>query len=228
MSDMNAVIVPKSDQISADDLITGEITIKINRVVVAPGQEQPVSMFFDGSDRAFRPCKSMSRVIVAAWGSDSANFVGRSMTLYRDPTVKWGGLQVGGVRISAMSHMARDMTLALTETKGKRKPYTVTVLKAPGEQAKPTVAAATVAPDDTLKAAREAAGRGKDAFTVWWNAVPKEARDVARTIMPELQKMTIDADAEKDPFGLPEVTQQQLEAAEAEALAAIQSQNAAE
>jgi hypothetical protein len=67
----------------------------------------------------------MSRVLVAAWGADANKYVGRSLTLYRDPTVKWAGMEVGGIRISHMSHIERDMVMALTATKGQRKPFMV-------------------------------------------------------------------------------------------------------
>jgi hypothetical protein len=126
MNDMSAVIIPKSDQISADDLIAGPITIRISAVEIRPGTEQPVSIHFeDDSGRPWKPCKSMSRVLVAAWGPDAKNYAGRDVTLYRDPTVKWGGMEVGGIRISHMSHMERPMTIALTATKGSRKPFVV-------------------------------------------------------------------------------------------------------
>ncbi len=128
MNDMSPVIVPKSDQINADDLIGGPMTITIREVQIKGGQEQPVSIYFDGSDKAFRPCKSMSRVMVAGWGPDANAYKGRSLTLYRDPSVKWGGMEVGGIRISHMSHIDRAMTMALTATKGSRKPYTVNPL----------------------------------------------------------------------------------------------------
>ncbi|WP_206020386.1 hypothetical protein [Rhodovarius crocodyli] len=51
------------------------------------------------------------------------------MTLYRDPKVKFGGMEVGGIRIGAMSHIDRDIVMALTVTKAKREPYKVQVLK---------------------------------------------------------------------------------------------------
>lgn len=125
MSDMASVIVPKSDQINADDLLSGPITITITSVKVAPGQEQPVSIFFDGSDKAFRPCKSMARVLVRAWGPDASKYTGRSLTLYCDPKVKWGGMEVGGIRISHMSHIDSALTMALTVTRANKKPFTV-------------------------------------------------------------------------------------------------------
>lgn len=126
MNDMTAAITPKSDQINADDLISGPRTIRISRVEVRPSPDQPVSIFYDGDGgKPWKPCKSMSRVLVAAWGADANAYVGRSVTLYRDPNVLWGGMAVGGIRISHMSHIERDMVMALTATKGKRAPFKV-------------------------------------------------------------------------------------------------------
>lgn len=125
MNDMTSVIIPKSDQINADDLIAGPITVTIRDVQIKGGQEQPVSIAMEGQDKVYRPCKSMSRVLVAMWGPDAKQYVGRSMTLYRDPAVKWGGMAVGGIRISHMSHIPEAKTMALTETRAQRKPFTV-------------------------------------------------------------------------------------------------------
>lgn len=125
MNDMSSVIVPKSDQINADDLISGPMDITIRDVAIRGGQEQPVSIFFEGSDKAFRPCKSMSRVLVQGWGPDASKYVGRSLRLYRDPTVKWAGMEVGGIRISHMSHIDGEKLMMLTATKGSRKPHKV-------------------------------------------------------------------------------------------------------
>jgi hypothetical protein len=142
MNDMSPVIVPRSDQLNSDSLIAGPITISIREVAIRPGTEQPVSIFYEGDDgNPWKPCKSMARVMVAVWGADSKEYIGRSLTLYRDPTVKWAGVEVGGIRISHMSHMDGPMTMALTATKGSRKPYTVHPLVS----ATPTAATATAA-----------------------------------------------------------------------------------
>ena len=88
--------------------------------------EQPVSIYFEGDDgKPYKPGKSMRRVLVNVWGPDANAYVGRSMTLYRDDHVKFGGLEVGGIRISHMSHMNGEMTMALTATRAVRKPFTV-------------------------------------------------------------------------------------------------------
>lgn len=131
MTDMREVIVPKSDQINADDLIAGPRTITITEVTIRPGTEQPVSIHFEGDNgKPYKACKSMCRVLVNAWGPDAKAYVGRSLTLYRDPTVKWGGMEVGGIRISHMTHIDREMVMALTATKGSRKPFLVKPLTA--------------------------------------------------------------------------------------------------
>jgi hypothetical protein len=100
------VIIPRSDQYNADDLVAGPITVTIREVKITPGSEQPVSILIEDSEKAFRPCKSSSRVLVMGWGPDASKYVGRSLTLYRDADVKWGGLAVGGIRISHMSDLA--------------------------------------------------------------------------------------------------------------------------
>lgn len=131
--DLSATIQPKSDQLNADDLIAGPRTITITRVAASPSSpEQPVSIFFEGDDgKPYKPCKSMRRVLVFAWGPKALEYVGRSMTLFRDPRVTWGGMEVGGIRISHLSHIDADTTFALTESKKKRAPYTVRKLVTP-------------------------------------------------------------------------------------------------
>lgn len=127
MTDLSLTIAPKSDQLNADDLIAGPITIRITKVSANPSSaEQPIAINFEGDNgKPYLPCKSMRRVLVHVWGKDGATYAGRSMTLYRDPKVLFGGLAVGGIRISHMSHLDSDVTMALTATRQSKKPYTV-------------------------------------------------------------------------------------------------------
>ncbi len=62
----------------------------------------------------------MGRVMVKAWGPDSAKYAGKSVQLYRDPEVTWAGMKVGGVRIKALSHIDKPFDMALTETRGRK------------------------------------------------------------------------------------------------------------
>lgn len=159
-NDMGAVIVPKSDQLNADDLITGPITVQITGVTIRSG-EQPISIHYEGDNgKPYKACKSMCRVMVTAWGPDSKKYTGRSMTLYRDASVKWAGMEVGGIRISHMSHLESSMTMALTATKGSRKPFTVRPIDASAQDR--TDYAKLIADAQTL-----------DALGAAWLAIPK-------------------------------------------------------
>ena len=117
-------ITPKSDQLNADDLLAGPITVTIEDVVQRESAEQPVEIRVNGY-RPYKPCKSMRRLLIAAWGTRAADWIGRRLTLVCDPSVTWGGQAVGGIRIQAMSHLEGPFTMALTATRGKRKAVTV-------------------------------------------------------------------------------------------------------
>lgn len=122
---LSHTIVPKSDQANADDLLAGSQTVGI--LAVKQGdKESPVWVVTSGfGGRPWKPCKSMRRVLIAAWGEYGSQWVGKRVTLFCDPEVVYGGVKVGGIRISHMSHIAADLMLSLTSTRGKRKPYVV-------------------------------------------------------------------------------------------------------
>lgn len=139
--DLAPTIIAKSDQLNADDLITGPKTIRI--VDVKRGtSEQPIAIEYEGGEgKPYRPCKSMRRVLVHAWGCDGDSYVGKSLTLFRDETVIFGKLMVGGIRISHMSHIENPLLLALQIRRGSKAPYTVEPLKdsEPAVNSKPDV-----------------------------------------------------------------------------------------
>ncbi|HEV7352550.1 MAG TPA: hypothetical protein VGN74_05415 [Brevundimonas sp.] len=198
MTDMTAVIVPKSDQMNADDLIPGPRTITITRVDVRPGSEQPVSIFFEEDNgKPWKPCKSMARVLVHAWGPDAKAYEGRAVTLYRDPSVKWGGMQVGGIRISHMSHIDRDMVIALTETKGKRAPFQVRVLREASRPA-PAPAATLEARADKFEQALRAAADARALAKIWDNGAGLRADLSANNAerAAEIERLHVMLDAE--------------------------------
>lgn len=124
--DVSQAIVARSDQINAIDLLPGERTVTI--LEVKPGSaEQPVVIVTDvfGPSRPFKPSKTALRVIVGCWGSESTAWIGRRMTIYRDPNVRWAGEPVGGIRISALSHIDQPQTFSLAVSKGKNAKTTV-------------------------------------------------------------------------------------------------------
>jgi hypothetical protein len=229
MNDLSGVLSPKSDQINASDLLSGDMTITIVSVKITPGTEQPVSVRFEGSDKVWRPCKTTGRILMAAWGPDTSVYPGRSVQLYLDPKVKWGGMEVGGIRVRALSHIEAEMKLALAESKQNRKMFTIKPLAAQ----KPAPSRAAVATDEAVRAeARETARKGSGAFRAWFKANPAK-RPEAQAIMKDLQDIATDADArlaatDDDPFGLPPIdmpTPEDMARAESAALAEIERQN---
>lgn len=131
MTDLTSAIEPKSDQLNSDDLVSGPRTIKITKVVVKESGEQRVSIFFEGdNNKPWKPAKTMTRLLVAIWkNKDSQSFVGKSVTLYRDPSVTWGSLAVGGIRVSHASHIEDKMVIAVRQKKGVSTPVTILPLK---------------------------------------------------------------------------------------------------
>lgn len=127
--DLTTTIAPKSDQLNADDLMVAPVTVTIKDVQQG-SLEQPVNVnLVEYPGRAYRPSKSMRRVMVAAWGPDTTSYAGHRLTLFRNPEIKFGADKVGGIEISALSHIDDPLTVALTATRGKRKNFTVQPLK---------------------------------------------------------------------------------------------------
>lgn len=133
--DIRKATQAKSDQMNADDLLAGPITGAV-KSVRAGSKEQPVQIDLDCWHVPFKPCKSMIRILAACWGDNARDWVGRSMTVYHDPEVVYGGIKVGGIRISHLSHIETDMTISLTKTRGKKAPH---IVKRIGEQKAPPV-----------------------------------------------------------------------------------------
>jgi hypothetical protein len=123
--DITKTVEPRSDQLNYDDVATHDLTITVTDVKQGP-PDQPVelhSVEFPG--RPYKPGKSMRRVLIAAWSAEASAYVGRRITIYGDPTIRFGKDAVGGIRIRALSHITEPLTVALTVTRGKRAPFTV-------------------------------------------------------------------------------------------------------
>lgn len=120
MIDMARFVEAKSDQLNADDLIGAPRTITITRVTGNDG-DQPVSIHYEGDNgKPFKPCKTIRRVLMGVWGRYANEYVGKSMTLYRDDKVTFGGLATGGIRISHMSHIDKETIVVVMKSKGKK------------------------------------------------------------------------------------------------------------
>jgi hypothetical protein len=164
--DVSDTIVAKSDQLNSDDLIGGPITVTITSVKRSSSGDQPVDVHISGGHQPWKPCKTMRRVLVQAWGKDANQWIGKSLTLKRDPTVKWAGEAVGGIRIHAMSHIEKPLDVSLTETRGKKKRCVIEKI-----DTKPSadLAATFKAMKDRWKSRREDRGLavGENEFRSW-------------------------------------------------------------
>jgi len=188
--DVTAAIQPKSDQLNADNLITGPRTIRIREVRIVQG-EQPIHVFFDGDDgKPWKPSKTSARCMATIWGSNAEGWVGLSLMIFLDPTVTWSGAAVGGIRISHMEGLDKPRSLMLTKTRGQKGAVVIKPLEMGGKDRAP------VDVEAAKKAAKEAALGGKAGFTAWWKANPA-LREAIGPIMAEIQEAAATADAAK-------------------------------
>ena len=158
--DMTSTIQPRSDQLNADDLLTGPMTVTIAEVTQG-NAEQPVNVnTVETPGRPYKPSKSMRRVMVAAWGKDASAYAGRRLTLYCNPEIKFGGAKVGGIEISHMSDIDGDLKVSLTATRGKKKLHTV----------KPLAAPTAYAPSQDFLALMASASTGDEKNAIWQQA----------------------------------------------------------
>lgn len=189
VANLRDTIVPKSDQLNAEQLLGGPITITVTEVRRGGGEEQPVVVHYEGEGgRPYKPCKTMRKVLVYAWGADGREWVGKSMTVYNRPDVKFGGEAVGGIRISHLSHIDRDIAIALTSTRGRKEQTRIERL-----DETQTVAGS--------RARLEAAARGgMKSLQAAWGAIPAEHRStIGQDGLAELKRTAAAADDKSPP-----------------------------
>lgn len=178
--DLTESIAPKSDQLNAEDLLTGPRTFTIEKVN-AGNPEQPVNVHLkEFPGRPYRPSKSMRRLLVSAWGKEAAAYTGRRLTLYRNPEITFGKDKVGGIEIAEMSHLDKPLTVALTVTRGKRKNFTVKPLTEPVAR-------------DFLAEAKNLGGDVDGLRALWMDA---QAAGADPDILNEIRSMATPADAD--------------------------------
>ena len=157
--DISDTLAPNSDQLDAVDLLGGPQTFTIAKVSKGK-DDQPVNIHLAEFPRPWRPGKSMRRVLVACWGPDASQYVGRRVTLWCDPTVRFGGQEVGGVRITHLSHIDKPKKTPLLVTRGKSAIYVVEPL--------PDAPSAPAAPTEAEVANTDDQGQ----LRAWWGAHP--------------------------------------------------------
>ncbi|WP_346922760.1 hypothetical protein [Glutamicibacter creatinolyticus] len=137
--DMTESIAPKSDQLNADDLLTGPRTFTIDSVTKG-SREQPFNFHLvEVPGRPYRPSKTMRRLMVSGWGKDPREYIGRQLTLYRNPEITFGKEKVGGIEISHMTHLDKTLRVSLTAARGRRRMFTIEPLTVAAVNAEPTI-----------------------------------------------------------------------------------------
>lgn len=128
--DITHTLAPVSDQMDAVDLQTGPRTFTVKSVTEG-SREQPVNVHLEEFPRPWRPSKNMRRVLAAIWGADASRWKGRRITLYLDPEVVYGGIKVGGIRISHASHIDRRTEAIVMPKRGRSEVYSVDPIREP-------------------------------------------------------------------------------------------------
>jgi hypothetical protein len=172
--DMTTAITPKSDQINADDLLAGPRTFTIDRVTEGTA-EQPANVHLvENPGKPYRPGKSMARVMVKAWGANSDAYAGQRLTLFCDPSIRFGSDAVGGIRIAEMTGIDGPLVVSLTVTRGNKKLFTVQPLAdAPPTLTEPTEAEVANSTD-----------RGQ--LTAWWHVSSDKRKGQIQARVAEL------------------------------------------
>jgi hypothetical protein len=178
--DLNKTIIAKSDQLNADDLIGGPQTFTVVEVRETGNEDQPVSIVLAEwpRNRPFKPSKTVARILAYCLGHETDDWPPNvRMTLFRDAKVKWAGEEVGGIRISHLSHIDGPQKIALQESKHKKSLHTI--LPLPDAPAAPTLTDAQIA-----SATRED-------ITRWWNEYPAQ-QDAMRKRADEIKAAEVD------------------------------------
>ena len=171
--DITDSLAANSAQQNYDEYLAGPKTVTVAEVTQGT-VEQPVNVeLVEFPGKPFKPAKSVRRVLAAAWGTDASKWTGRRLTIYGDPSVRYGGKEVGGLRVSHVSHIDKPITVALTVTRGKRAPFTVQPL--PDAPAPPPIPAFKTEDDArTYWLKRRDEGATPDELAAIQAAAPKE------------------------------------------------------
>lgn len=186
--DISQTTAPRSDQQNFDDYISGPKTVTVESVKQGTA-EQPVEVHLvEFPGRPYKPSKSMRRVLVAAWGPEASVYTGRRIRLKGDPTVKFGANVVGGIKIDALSHIDKPLSVSLTVTRGKRAPFVVQPLgDAPAVSIAPEKITAALNAIDTAANATKLDEIEKYAQSLGIDTTP-EIRDALRVKRAELER----------------------------------------
>lgn len=126
IENLSDTVKTKSDQLNADDLVGGPVDVIITGIRRGSA-DQPIIIDIDGH-MPFKPCKTVRRILIKGWGDNGHAWVGRSLKLYNDPSVKWAGVAIGGLRVSHMSDITQPFYIALNASAKHKVTHEIQVL----------------------------------------------------------------------------------------------------
>ena len=128
MADIRAAIQPRSDQLNYEDFLPGPAVLTIERTEDyrdEKGQPRVAIHMVEYPGRPFKASKTNVKLLAIAWGEDDTDWPGRRVQLSADPTVTYGGKAVGGICVTALSHLPQRFTAKLSVARGKKKDFPV-------------------------------------------------------------------------------------------------------
>ena len=131
MADIRAAIQPRSDQLNYEDFLSGPAVLTIERTEDyrdEKGQPRIAIHMVEYPGRPFKASKTNVKLLAIAWGEDDTDWPGRRVQLSADPTVTYGGKAVGGICVTALSHLPQRFTAKLSVARGKKKDFPVEIL----------------------------------------------------------------------------------------------------
>ena len=174
---MTESLEARSDQINAVDLSEPR-TYTIEKVTAGKATHPFDFHLVESPGKVYRPNLGMRRVIVDGWGPETSAYHGRRLTLFNEPTVIYAGVEIGGIRVSHMSHLDKPLKTSLAISQKKKVPYTV----------QPLIESAPAPAQSEPSAKAVAACTDPDALRVMWHPSGPERRAQIEARVNELAK----------------------------------------
>ena len=70
ITDLRSTIIPKSDQLNAEQLLTGPMTITVTDVRIGSDDQPVIINYQSDNGRPYKPSKTQRKVLFFAWGQN--------------------------------------------------------------------------------------------------------------------------------------------------------------
>lgn len=122
------------DYMNADTLLAGDLTLTIDSVSLEEVEDKDkkltknklVIYWQEHGAKPWIPCKTSAKSLSVVWGDSLRAWKGRKVTLFRDPTVKFGSKTTGGIRVRGMPDLPSPVSFEFAaNTKTRPKTFTL-------------------------------------------------------------------------------------------------------